>query len=284
MIQQFTPNVSGMATYSATNPLDEVPVGPQVFPYGTPQVTQSMVEPYAATNYASQLQTAEIGEYPSSSVLQDANIVQQNVLPAASNIQYVQGAAPEITYDAGALQTGGLTYQAASAPMTSGVTTSYQTVVRYKPVTRTVMTPRVTTKYVQVPVNTGAQFNPVGQNVLPLGQSVLPVGQNVLPVGQSVLPVGQTGLPVGQSVLPVGQSVLPVGQSVLPGVQNLAASQGIPMVQGLQTSALGPVAPAMIPLSSGQLAQPLGVPPYNTSSHFVRNYPVYENDRTLRRF
>ena len=249
MIQQFTPNASGMVTYSAANPLDEVPVGPQVFPYGTPQVTQSMVEPYAATNYASQLQTAEIGEYPSSSVLQDANIVQQNVLPAASNIQYVQGAAPEITYDAGALQTGGLTYQAASAPMTSGVTTSYQTVVRYKPVTRTVMTPRVTTKYVQVPVNTGAQFNPVGQ-----------------------------------SVLPVGQSVLPVGQSVLPGVQNLAASQGIPMVQGLQTSALGPVAPAMIPLSSGQLAQPLGVPPYNTSSHFVRNYPVYENDRTLRRF
>ena len=242
MIQQFTPNVSGMVTYSATNPLDEVPVGPQVFPYGTPQVTQSMVEPYAATNYASQLQTAEIGEYPSSSVLQDANIVQQNVLPAASNIEYVQGATPEITYDAGALQTGGLTYQAASAPMTSGVTTSYQTVVRYKPVTRTVMTPRVTTKYVQVPVNTGAQFNPVGQ------------------------------------------SVLPVGQSVLPGVQNLAASQGIPMVQGLQTSALGPVAPAMIPLSSGQLAQPLGVPPYNTSSHFVRNYPVYENDRTLRRF
>ena len=249
MIQQFTPNVSGMVTYSATNPLDEVPVGPQVFPYGTPQVTQSMVEPYAATNYASQLQTAEIGEYPSSSVLQDANIVQQNVLPAASNIEYVQGATPEITYDAGALQTGGLTYQAASAPMTSGVTTSYQTVVRYKPVTRTVMTPRVTTKYVQVPVNTGAQFNPVGQ---------------------SVLPVGQTGLPVGQSVLP--------------GVQNLAASQGIPMVQGLQTSALGPVAPAMIPLSSGQLAQPLGVPPYNTSSHFVRNYPVYEKDRTLRRF
>ncbi len=270
MIQQFTPNASGMVTYSAANPLDEVPVGPQVFPYGTPQVTQSMVEPYAATNYASQLQTAEIGEYPSSSVLQDANIVQQNVLPAASNIQYVQGAAPEITYDAGALQTGGLTYQAASAPMTSGVTTSYQTVVRYKPVTRTVMTPRVTTKYVQVPVNTGAQFNPVGQSVLP--------------VGQSVLPVGQTGLPVGQSVLPVGQSVLPVGQSVLPGVQNLAASQGIPMVQGLQTSALGPVVPAMIPLSSGQLAQPLGVPPYNTSSHFVRNYPVYEKDRTLRRF
>jgi len=249
MIQQFTPNASGMVTYSAANPLDEVPVGPQVFPYGTPQVTQSMVEPYAATNYASQLQTAEIGEYPSSSVLQDANIVQQNVLPAASNIQYVQGAAPEITYDAGALQTGGLTYQAASAPMTSAVTTSYQTVVRYKPVTRTVMTPRVTTKYVQVPVNTGAQFNPVGQSVLPVGQSVLPVGQSVLPVGQ-----------------------------------NLAASQGIPMVQGLQTSALGPVAPAMIPLSSGQLAQPLGVPPYNTSSHFVRNYPVYENDRTLRRF
>ena len=256
MIQQFTPNASGMVTYSAANPLDEVPVGPQVFPYGTPQVTQSMVEPYAATNYASQLQTAEIGEYPSSSVLQDANIVQQNVLPAASNIEYVQGATPEITYDAGALQTGGLTYQAASAPMTSGVTTSYQTVVRYKPVTRTVMTPRVTTKYVQVPVNTGVQFNPVGQSVLP--------------VGQNVLPVGQTGLPVGQSVLP--------------GVQNLAASQGIPMVQGLQTSALGPVAPAMIPLSSGQLAQPLGVPPYNTSSHFVRNYPVYENDRTLRRF
>ena len=249
MIQQFTPNASGMVTYSAANPLDEVPVGPQVFPYGTPQVTQSMVEPYAATNYASQLQTAEIGEYPSSSVLQDANIVQQNVLPAASNIQYVQGAAPEITYDAGALQTGGLTYQAASAPMTSAVTTSYQTVVRYKPVTRTVMTPRVTTKYVQVPVNTGAQFNPVGQSVLPVGQSVLPVGQSVLPVGQ-----------------------------------NLAASQGIPMVQGLQTSALGPVAPAMIPLSSGQLAQPLGVPPYNTSSHFVRNYPVYEKDRTLRRF
>ena len=242
MIQQFTPNASGIVTYSAANPLDEVPVGPQVFPYGTPQVTQSMVEPYAATNYASQLQTAEIGEYQSSSVLQDANIVQQNVLPAASNIEYVQGATPEITYDAGALQTGGLTYQAASAPMTSGVTTSYQTVVRYKPVTRTVMTPRVTTKYVQVPVNTGAQFNPVGQ------------------------------------------SVLPVGQSVLPGVQNLAASQGIPMVQGLQTSAFGPVAPAMIPLSSGQLAQPLGVPPYNTSSHFVRNYPVYENDRTLRRF
>ena len=47
----ITHQASGMVAPSATNPFDEVPIGPQVFPFGTPSVNQSQINPYYATNY-----------------------------------------------------------------------------------------------------------------------------------------------------------------------------------------------------------------------------------------
>ena len=47
----ITHQASGMVEPSATNPLDKVPIGPQVFPFGTPSENQSQINPYYATNY-----------------------------------------------------------------------------------------------------------------------------------------------------------------------------------------------------------------------------------------
>ena len=47
----ITHQSSGMFAPSATNPLDEVPIGPQIFPFWTPSVNQSQVNPNYVTNY-----------------------------------------------------------------------------------------------------------------------------------------------------------------------------------------------------------------------------------------
>ena len=150
---------TGMVTTSPTNPLEEIPIGPQIFPFGTPTVAESRVEPYQSTNYQQRVtQIQAIGTYPSTTyqTLSDAttytseyqttdiypltnydesvitNYQTTEVLPS-TNIETVQ----QGVYDLGTYQT----------TVTPAVSTGYKTVVRYKPVTKTVHVPQVTTKY-----------------------------------------------------------------------------------------------------------------------------------------
>ena len=98
MMQDNSQGAAGMVAYSAANPQDEIPVGPQVFPYGNPQNIESQVEPYLASGYNAGA-TNEItagGDYQV-----------DNIQTGAMTTEYAQ---PEVQYQ------------------TSGLTTEYQTV------------------------------------------------------------------------------------------------------------------------------------------------------------
>ena len=156
MMQEYTPEMSGTITHSATNPLDEIPVGPQQFPFGDPQSVQSDVEAYAASNYqttptsfSTQLPTTT--DYQTQ--FQDVSTYQSNEYPTtnyatSSSVQYTQPV-QEVNYNV------------TETPTTS-VSTQYQTVTRYKPVTKTVYVPKTVTTYTQ---GSGVQG---GFNLLPL--------------------------------------------------------------------------------------------------------------------
>ena len=179
---------SGLVAPSATNPLDEVPIGPQVFPFGTPTAAQSQVNPYTATNYqagqtaqnviqsttqaypatayqSSATQILDTGAYQTSEVIpttyQNAS-VQQGVIDASAYNQLGEAVTASVGYQ--------------TVPTTS-LTNGYQTVVNYKPVTKTVMVPKVVTKYVPMPVNssvTGPMTNSMFQETplppVPIGR------------------------------------------------------------------------------------------------------------------
>ena len=154
------PTSSGMVTYSAENPTDEIPVGPQAFPYGNPLISESNVEPYLASNYQTGV-TSEIpttGDYQLGGV-QTGTVTTNYIQPdyqtystPQTSYQYTES---PVTYDAGAYQTTefqGANYQTLSAPQ---MTTQYETVTSYQPVTSTEMVPQVTTGYVAAPSTTG---------------------------------------------------------------------------------------------------------------------------------
>ena len=94
MASQITP--TGMVTYSATNPLDQIPVGPQVFPFGAPTVDQSLVEPYQASVYSPGIKSSQM-QIPDSTY--------QSVGDASNYMTQVQAAdsLPAANYDASAL-------------------------------------------------------------------------------------------------------------------------------------------------------------------------------------
>ena len=147
----YVPTSSGMITHSATNPTDEIPIGPQIYPYGTPQLSQSTIEPYMGTDYntgfASEVPIT--GDYQLGGVQTTTEYMQPEVQYETS--QYETYTAPQVsygetplTYDTGAYQTTeyqGAGYETYSAPNLS-------TSIRYQPVTETVMVPKVTTSYV----------------------------------------------------------------------------------------------------------------------------------------
>ena len=110
------PTSSGLVTHSAVNPTDEIPVGPQVYPYGTPKLAESRVNPYLSTSYQKTI----------------------TAIPTATNVEVVQPVA--------AVQE---VYQ--TPPVISRI--GYQKVVRYKPVTTTTLVPQVFTSYVEAPAN-----------------------------------------------------------------------------------------------------------------------------------
>jgi hypothetical protein len=168
MMQQFTPTSSGMITHSMVNPTDEIPVGPQVFPYGTPQLSQSQVNPYMATNYSNTMTTTS------------------TTIPTTTSVQYVETPVQEVYQTTPVVQTSSV------VQTTPVVQTQYQKVIRYKPVTKTVYMPKVVTSYVQAPANSVLPGSVVPGSVLP--GAVAPgsvVAGSVMPtvVPQPVMPL-----------------------------------------------------------------------------------------------
>lgn len=166
---------TGMITTSPTNPLDEIPIGPQTFPFGTPTAEKSHVEPYLATNYKNDNSSTII---KSTQVYPATNY--QNVLSTYSNKYQVHEEYPVTNYQASTIKQEytdvavypstkyekiltpkyeeipkktyylGETkkYQTVSTPI---LTTSYQTITSFKPVVKTVLVPRITTTYIPNP-------------------------------------------------------------------------------------------------------------------------------------
>jgi len=241
---------TGMITTSATNPRDEIPIGPQVFPYGTPSVLESKVEPYQATNYqtggltTTQYSTAEA--YPATSVQTSAlateaypaTTIQSTAVateayptttstaiateyPATSVAQTYETTTPVSyvgDYQATDYQVAAPNYQAISTPVPQvsyQPVTRYQNVVKYRPVTKTVYVPKLVTKYVPAPIET----------VTPLPGQTVP-----LPAPVEIPPIPATSR----------------------------------VFQPMATNAM---------VFNSPMPTPMG-----EQSHFVNNYPIYEND------
>ena len=159
MIQPIS---SGMVAHSAVNPTDEIPVGPQVYPYGTPKLAESTVNPYLSTNYPQAIQTAQVA----------TTQYQTTAIPTATSVELVQPvSAVQEVYQTAAVETpaAAVATQVVETPVaavqevyqTPPVVSQigYQKVIRYRPVTKTTLVPRVTTSYATVPANT--VVNPV---------------------------------------------------------------------------------------------------------------------------
>lgn len=258
MITQSQMLPTGMVTSSPTNPLDQVPVGPQVFPFGTPQTAQSIAEPYQASNYlpgikSSQLLTTGVDTTYQTVAQTPELVTEYQVTQPSVQYQTVEAVASEPTlteyqvaealpvtnvetiqqgvYDASALQAAqyqtGYQYRTVMKPV---VRTGYQTVVNYKPVVKTGYVPRVTTKYVAVPTNAQVQGSLVNSALVVNPALVNPPLQAVTPVVQQSLLVPTT-----------------------------------PLAATVQTPAMS-LAPQALAMSTT---------PVSAGEHFVRNYPIY---------
>ena len=188
MITQSQMLPTGMVTSSATNPLDQVPVGPQVFPFGIPSVSQSIAEPYQASNYTTGIKSLEastatiipqttyqtletIPTYTSqiqtADALNSSALVQYQTVGVPAAVTQVQASEvyplaniSAVQYDLGAqaaalYQTPYITGYQYRTVMKPVVTTAYKSVVNYKPVATTRYVPQ--TRLVPRIVNSGIQ-------------------------------------------------------------------------------------------------------------------------------
>ena len=261
MMPQYS---SGMVTSNPTNPTDEIPIGPQVFPYGTPMTSESQVEPYLSTNYSNfnmgGATSSSLDAFPTTNSLMYQNEqyntpVETSLTGAYPATNYQNGTSYQTgdlgygtygstttnvgTYDLGAFQTseyqindyGTPSFQSVSVP-TYQSTSGFKTVVRYKPVTKTIMVPQIVTNYVPVSINSGVQG------------SIIP--------GSEINPMVPTPNPITQ--------------------QPLFQSKTAPLPAPVQAPAM----PISLP-TPPTAPVPAPMPNY-TGGHFVSNYPIYEND------
>ena len=215
-------NSSGMVTTSATNPLDEIPIGPQVFPYGTPQGAESQVEPYLSTNYptpAASTLVQSVGAYPTTtSTVQAVPTYSVIQTPVAESVPAVTYETPQIAYQpinilptpvygtevvglgayqlpqAQAVDLGVAYYQNFSVPAylrARGyqIATGYQDVIRYLPVKKTVAVPRYKSSLVSFLTNSSLNTSVAPVTTLGSSSIVVPTAYTPLPpqVGASVL-------------------------------------------------------------------------------------------------
>ena len=266
MTSQMMP--TGMVTSSPTNPLDQVPVGPQIFPFGTPTVAQSQVEPYLASNYpsgikSSQIQTADTTFQTTEAyqTLGDTqnyiNQVQTVDAYPASNYDVTAlatDALPVENYDATAIATEALPieaqYQMAEAlPQAEAAVYdagAYQTGLQYAE-----------------GYTTGYQYRTVLKPVVKTGYQAVVKYKPVKKIGY-VPKVTTKYVPVAKNVVNPAVSTLTTTPQ-----QSLALTQTTPLVASpLQTSA---IVPQPVPMTPTPMA-------IGGDSHYVHNYPIYEND------
>ena len=221
MMTEYTS--TGMIARSLQNPLDEIPVGPQVFPYGTPTLAESRIEPYQSTNYENLYSSNNIQQgntFPSTNYQVTNNYI-NNYTPIDSNVQ----------------TNIGTNYQTYNVPVTK-----YQSVISYKPVSKTVMVPKVINKMIPISDYEGQTSS------------------------SSINPKVQTPNPIVQQPLPPQEAFdnKPMIESETPSQPNIKA----------------PIMPLVF--NNNQSIPPNPISPIITiynDPHFIRNYPIYENDQ-----
>ena len=246
------PTSSGLVTHSAVNPTDEIPVGPQVYPYGTPKLAESRVNPYLSTSY--QKTITAIPTATNVEVVQPVTTVKE-VAVATPVVQTPVAAVQEVAVATPVVQTPVAVVQevAVATPVVPVAAVQqayqspllvsqigYQKVMRYVPVAKTALVPRVTTSYATVPVGTivGDVGTVVG-NVAPAVAAPV-VQAPVVPAPAVAAPV------VANPVLTQSVVANPVlTQSV---VANPVLTQSVvanPVLTGSVVS--GPVVPPVLP-------------------------------------
>ena len=310
MTSQILP--TGMVTTSPTNPSDQIPVGPQIFPFGTPTVEESQINPYQSTNYAqglttTQVQTSVLPDTTYQTVGADAStyVTQYQASDALAGVNYDASALTQyqtvdplagVNYDTAALgqvQTvdalAGANYDAAALGQYQVAEAGAYDLGAYQ-----------AAQVGQVAAAGEYQAAQVGQ-VAPAGYTYRTVMKPVVKTGyQTVVrykPVTKTQyvprlttkyVPADQAqALSAVQGVSAVQGSLNPALsaQSLALSQTTPLAAStLQTPGLA-VAPQPLamttPMPLAASTMPLTTPApvaIGGDNHFVSNYPIYEND------
>ena len=152
---------TGLIGTSTVNPLDEIPIGPQIFPYGNPSLARSSIEPYIATDYSAN-GTNFVENLSKSNSYGENSISSKNQLKDLyQSVGY--GTTQSPNYDLHSHKTIDFEnkgYNIAN-PNASSITTGYQLVTSYRPISTTTYTPIIKTSYVPVTVTTidGIQIN-----------------------------------------------------------------------------------------------------------------------------
>lgn len=252
MISSFSSK--GMVTISHNNPLDEIPIGNQIFPYDTPTIEESQVGPYQTTDYLKGVSSRVIQfseAYPTSnyqikSLNNTAGYQTTETYPLTNykspiitneyktNSAYpltnkiVKTSTSQETYDLGnyKLPDNEIKQRDYTIVNVPTLSTTYKTVASYKPASRTIYTPRISTTYLSVPVTTPVDTTPINPPI---------------------------------------PSPSPIVH------QSLSSSQIVPLP--------APVMAPLQPLAPQQYPKPIQVSILiQDDSHYVSNYPIYEND------
>ena len=246
---------TGMITRNTTNPLDEIPVGPQVFPFGTPTLEKSNVEPYQSTNY---------GYTTNSTHFQKENVFQAKNNQETNDYQTTSFQTKEIAkedYQINEYKNYEVNnYTASNISLVNNdvnfPSTKYQLNISYKPAIKTLMIPMLISKYVPVSPNEGVQtsssdINPPSSIPDPFAQQSLPMKESELL--SSPFPHTKEALIKPLQQKPENISMVPL----MPKPENISMVPLLPKPENI----------SMVPI------------PILDNPHFVRNYPIYENDR-----
>ena len=274
-MMEYNPSSSGIVTQNPLNPLDEIPVGPQEFPYGIPNTfTDSNIQPYAATNYnegvdiqntftdlsPDTLNTLQPQGYGTADLNLGDTLLQQtivlpenNIYQTTTNYENIE-AYPTTNYEITIPETTTYTvpeltqqyveptvhYESINPPTTT-VETNYNLTTSYTPVTKTVLVPRVVTTYIPMSTSTGIIQPPV-----PIPD---PIIQHSLSKPNTVPLPAPIEVPFQVLQEPVQSQII-----TQPVTQSVTVTQPV--------------------------TQTVTVPQPNINeSHFVYDYPIYEKDR-----
>ena len=152
---------TGLVASSSINPSDEIPIGPQIFPYGNPSIARSNIEPYIATDYRTNGTNNFENLYPTNNYRKNSISSKNQSKDAFQAIGY--GTTQTPNYDSNSYKTIEFEKKEHNLinPNISTITNGYQLVTSYRPVSTTTYTPIVKTSYVPVTITTvdGVEIN-----------------------------------------------------------------------------------------------------------------------------